>query len=92
MDKEHTVNSLEAVRNILLVAGSSATATAIFNHFTGRKRLRKVESVRRLVQVGGKGTTRQAVVAVLRHLERLGYGRLIVGRRGRESRFEWAEV
>jgi rhodanese-related sulfurtransferase len=86
------MNHLEAVRNILQVAASSATAAAILNHVATRKNLRKAETVRRLVQVCGSGTTRASVVAVLRQLEATGFGKVVVGRRGHESRFEWAGV
>jgi hypothetical protein len=83
---------LDTVRKLTRMAASSHTATAIFNHLANRKRGRRVESVRRLIQVCGSGTNRRAVIDVLRKLESGGFGRVIVGRRGHESRFEWAEV
>jgi len=86
------MNHLEAVRSILQVAASSVTAATILNHVASRKNLRKAETVRRLVQVCGNGTKRAAVVAVLRQLEASGFGKVIVGRRGHESRFEWTVV
>jgi hypothetical protein len=86
------MNYLDLIRNVISVSASSATAAAILTHFANRERGRKVETVRRLVQVGGKGTKRTAVVRVLRQLEASGFGRLVVGRRGCESRFEWAGV
>jgi hypothetical protein len=86
------MNVLETVRNIILVGASSPTAAAILNHVASRKRLRKVETVRRLMQVCNNKPTRETVVAVLRRFESNGLGKVIVGRRGHESRFEWAEV
>jgi hypothetical protein len=86
------MNYLDTVRNLTRMAASSQTAAAIFNHFASRKRGRKVETVRRLIQVCGNGTPRRAVIEVLRQLESNGFGRVVVGRRGHESRFEWAEV
>ena len=86
------MNYLEVVRNIISVSASSGTAAAILSHFANRKRGRKVETVRRLVQICGRGTSRAAVVGVLRQFEVAGFGNVVVGRRGHESRFEWAEV
>lgn len=86
------MNYLEVTRNITLIASSSVTAAAILNHFANRKRGRKAEPVRRLIQVCGTGTKRDAVIRVLRQLESCGFGKIVVGRRGHESRFEWAEV
>jgi len=86
------MNVLDTVRNIILVEASSPTAAAILNHVASRKRRRKAETVRRLMQVCGNNTPRGTVVAVLRKLESNGFGKVIVGRRGHESRFEWAEV
>ncbi len=86
------MNVLEIVRNIILVGASSPAAAAILNHVASRKRRRKAETVRRLMQVCGNKTSRGTVVAVLRQLESNGLGKVIVGRRGHESRFEWAEV
>ena len=83
---------LDMLRNIAKMHASSQTASAMFNHFANRKRGRKVESVRRLVQVCGPGTSRSAVIAVLRQLDSHGFGRFIVGRHEHQSRFEWAEV
>ncbi len=86
------MNILDAVRNIILVGDSSTTAATILNYVAARKHRRKTETVRRLKQVCGNGTTRGAVVAALRQFESNGFGKMIVGRRGHESRFEWAEV
>ena len=83
---------LDLIRTITSVAASSSVAAAIFNHLANRKRKRSVETVSRLVQVCGNGTKRPAVVRVLRRLELQGFGRLVVGRRGRDSRFKWAEI
>ena len=83
---------LQTVRSVILLAGSSFAAGAILNHFANRRRGRKVETVSRLVQVCGSGTARTAVIAALRQLESCGFGKLVVGRRGYESRFEWAKV
>jgi len=86
------MNYLEAVRNVTMIASSGEAATTILKHLANRKRSRKAETVRRLMQICGKGTNRAAVVRVLRQLESSGFGKLVVGRRGYESRFEWAGV
>jgi hypothetical protein len=83
---------LNLVRNIILTEASSSTAATILNHVAIRKRRRKAETVRRMMKVCGNGTSRGGVVAVFRQLESMGFGKVIVGRRGHESRFEWAEV
>lgn len=83
---------LELVCNVTRLAMLSPAAEAIFAHFTNRKRRRKAETVRRLMQICGKGTKRSTVVWILREMEFCGFGRVILGRRRRESRFEWAEV
>lgn len=85
------MNYLGIVRNITLMAASSTVAANIFKHFASRQRGRKAETVRRLMQVCGNGTKRTAVITVLRQLESYGLGKIVVGRRGHESRFEWAE-
>jgi len=86
------MNILDMVRNVILIEDSSPAAEAILNHVASRKRRRRTETVRRLVQVCGNGTPRRAVIAVLRQFESSGFGRVIVGRHRHESRFEWAEV
>lgn len=83
---------LEVVCNLTKVAASNAAGAAIFNHLAHRKRGRKAETVRRLMQVCGCGTKRGVVISVLRQLESYGFGKVIVGRHKHESRFEWAKV
>ena len=83
---------LDLLRSIVSMMESSTAAAAMFSHFANRKRNRKAETVRRLMQVCGVGTKRSAIIAVLRQLETLGLGRVIVGRHKHESRFEWGEV
>jgi hypothetical protein len=86
------MNSIGSVLSVVRLSTSSATAAEILNHFASRRRNRRVESVRRLKQVCSSGTSRQAVIGVLRKLETNGFGTFVTGRRGRESRFIWKEV
>jgi hypothetical protein len=86
------MSQLETVRNVIHIAASSYAGAAVLNHVASRQRNRKVETVRRLMQVCRNGTSRGAVIDVLRQLESFGFGKLVVGRHGHETRFEWAEV
>jgi hypothetical protein len=83
------MTSVIVLRSILLLAASSSVASEIFNHFVTRQRNRKVESVDKLVRICSAGTTRTAVISVLRQLEAAGLGTFVAGRRGHASRFEW---
>jgi hypothetical protein len=86
------MNSIDPLRFIVQLYASSVAAAEILSHFATRQRNRRTETVRRLKQVCGNGTTRQAVIAVLRQLESHGFGTFVTGRRGHESRFIWNEV
>ena len=63
------MNSIDPLRFIVQLYASSVAAAEILSHFATRQRNRRTETVRRLKQVCGNGTTRQAVIAVLRQLE-----------------------
>ena len=86
------MTSLNTLRFIVSLSTSNPVASEVLRYLASRQRNRHIESVRRLVQICGKGTPRSAVVAVLRKLETNGFGRLIVGRKGYESRFIWKAV
>ena len=86
------MNSIELLKSVLAISTSGATAAAVINHVVSRERNRKVEKVSRLVDVCGNGTSRQAVIGVLKQLQDSGFGRFIIGRRGYDSRFVWKEV
>ena len=88
------MNSIDSLRFVVRLSSSSATAHEILSHFASRQRNRRVRNsfVRRLRQVCGTGTTRHAVVNVLRQLEAHGFGKFVAGRRGYESRFIWNEA
>ena len=86
------MNILNVVRSVMQMATLDSTAAAILSHTSTHKNLRKTVTVDRLVDLCGKRTSRKAVLKVLRQFETHGFGKLIVGRHGRKSRFEWAVV
>jgi hypothetical protein len=86
------MNSIQILKFIVSLSASSVTAGEILGYFSSRQRDRQVEPVRRLKRICSNGTTRQAVINVLRQLEAHGFGTFKAGRRGHESRFIWKEV
>ncbi|HZL51349.1 MAG TPA: hypothetical protein VFC37_10420 [Terracidiphilus sp.] len=86
------MKTIEFLKSALAISASGATAAAVISHFATRQRNRKVEQVTHLVNVCGKGATRQAVIRVLQQLEQSGFGQFVTGRKGYDSRFVWKEV
>jgi hypothetical protein len=83
---------IASLKLVVTLYNSGATASELLNHIALRQRNRQSDTVRRLMQVCGKGTRRGDVVRVLRTLENAGFGKLIVGRKGHESRFVWGQA
>lgn len=83
------MDHLKTIKGAIGLAMTNTVALSMLKHFAGRKRDRKIETVRRLLQVCGGTTKRSDVVKVFRSMEKAGWGRLIKGSHGHESRFEW---
>jgi hypothetical protein len=83
---------IEYLKLVVTLYNSGATASVLLKHIALRRRNPQSDTVRRLMQVCGKGTRRVNVVRILRTLENAGFGKLIVGRRGHESRFVWGQA
>lgn len=69
------------------------TAQALLDHLAERSRSRQTLTFDRAMAAvkaeGGANVTRAGLRNVFRQLERLGYGRYLVGRRGYKTRFVW---
>jgi len=67
---------------------TSAAARTLLDHFAGRQRGRNVTEVDSLME--STGLDRWEVIHVLKALDEAGCGQFLAGRRGHQSRFQWA--
>lgn len=72
---------------LIELANSNTTASAFFDDLARRERNYKETTVERAMAI--TRSHRGAVVRMFKHMETLGLGHFINGRRGASSRFEW---
>lgn len=72
---------------------SSDTARAVFDYLRSREpgaNETTLDGLTAGLSENGEAISRSDVLELFRELEGLGFGKFIVGRRGRDSRFRWA--
>lgn len=74
------------------IAGHSETATVLMFNLAERKRFRNITDISHLKNAlirSGEKIIDEDYIAVFKELEAIGVGSLIIGRRGKPSRFKW---
>src|ERR1700687_4350738 len=82
------------IEQLELLYRDDSTARILLDRWASRQKrsnATKVESLLETKEVKYAGSSRVDVIRVLKALDDMGFGRFIAGRRGKGSRFVWAE-